>query len=308
MEIISGIYKITNKINGKCYIGKSIDIYQRWNRHKIDSRPIQEGGDTCTIHNAIRKYGLNNFSFEIVEIIDLPQLNEREKYWINFYDSYYNGYNDTFGGEGTIKYDYKSIANYWRQGYNCQQIKDIFNCDLGVITRALRLNDITEDEVRSRSNHCKPIIAYDIITLKPLKNFSSIHAACIFFDNNLNNYRWLLKALDTEHTWKGYYWKTNNNNSIFDISDEEFLQYQKKKKRKFPNFLKNIEQRSIEQRQVERCSREELKALIRTTSFVQIGNNFGVSDNAIRKWCDYYKLPRRKKDIKVYSNEEWENI
>lgn len=55
-------------------------------------------------------------------------------------------------------------------------------------------------------------------------------------------------------------------------------------------------------------TREELKNLIRTTSFTKIGEQFGISDNAIRKWCDKYNLPRRATDIKKYSNEEWELI
>ena len=52
-------------------------------------------------------------------------------------------------------------------------------------------------------------------------------------------------------------------------------------------------------------SRDELKQLIRTKSFVQIGKDNGVSDNAIRKWCIGYRLPSKKKDIKKYSDEEW---
>ena len=55
-------------------------------------------------------------------------------------------------------------------------------------------------------------------------------------------------------------------------------------------------------------SREELKELIRNYPFTKIGNNFGVTDNAIRKWCDKYFLPRTKRDIKKYSDEEWELI
>lgn len=51
--------------------------------------------------------------------------------------------------------------------------------------------------------------------------------------------------------------------------------------------------------------REYLKSLIRTTPFTQIGVQFGVSDNAIRKWCDKYNLPRRSGDIKKYSEEDW---
>ena len=55
-------------------------------------------------------------------------------------------------------------------------------------------------------------------------------------------------------------------------------------------------------------NREELKQLIRTTSFIQIGKQFNVTDNAIKKWCIQYNLPSKKKDIKLYSDEEWENI
>ena len=55
-------------------------------------------------------------------------------------------------------------------------------------------------------------------------------------------------------------------------------------------------------------TREELKNLIRTQPFTQIGRRFGVSDNAIRKWCDKYNLPRKSSEIKNYSDEEWNDI
>lgn len=59
---------------------------------------------------------------------------------------------------------------------------------------------------------------------------------------------------------------------------------------------------------VERPSRDELKQLIRENTFVSIASIYKVSDNAIRKWCDNYKLPRKKTEIKNYSDEEWEKI
>ena len=64
----------------------------------------------------------------------------------------------------------------------------------------------------------------------------------------------------------------------------------------------------IRQRVVERPSREELKELIRNKPFTQIGEQFHVSDNSIRKWCDYYSLTRKKTEIKNYSDEEWNLI
>ena len=55
-------------------------------------------------------------------------------------------------------------------------------------------------------------------------------------------------------------------------------------------------------------SKEELKKLIRNTPFTTIAAHFGVTDNAVRKWCDKFNLPRTKKEIKSYSNEEWDKI
>lgn len=55
-------------------------------------------------------------------------------------------------------------------------------------------------------------------------------------------------------------------------------------------------------------SREELKQLIRTTPFTTIGKQVGVSDNTIRKWCIQYGLPSKVKDIKQYTDEEWNSI
>ncbi len=55
-------------------------------------------------------------------------------------------------------------------------------------------------------------------------------------------------------------------------------------------------------------TREELKSLIRTKPFTQIGTQFNVTDNAVRKWCDKFNLPRRKSDIQKYSEEEWLKI
>lgn len=64
----------------------------------------------------------------------------------------------------------------------------------------------------------------------------------------------------------------------------------------------------INSRKVERPTREILKADIRNNSFLSIGRKYGVSDNAIRKWCKYYNLPFRVSEIKKYTNEEWLTI
>ena len=88
------IYKITNKVNGKVYIGQSIrPIEQRFQRHINDA--VNNILDTH-FARAIRKYGKENFYIELVETCDnQTELNLRERYWIRKYDSINNGYNET---------------------------------------------------------------------------------------------------------------------------------------------------------------------------------------------------------------------
>lgn len=65
---------------------------------------------------------------------------------------------------------------------------------------------------------------------------------------------------------------------------------------------------NLKKRKIEHPSREVLKDMIRTLSFAEISRKYGVSDSAIRKWCEMENLPRKKKDIMMYSDEEWSKI
>lgn len=88
-----GIYKITNKINKKCYIGQSIDIEKRWKAHITRSAKHNTEKYSEKIYQAIRKYGISNFIFEVIEECSIDELDEKELKWIKYYDSYNNGYN-----------------------------------------------------------------------------------------------------------------------------------------------------------------------------------------------------------------------
>ena len=93
-----GIYKFTNKLNGNIYIGQSTDISARRRSHFNDA--YSHGKDsTCPFHQAIIKYGEDGFDFEILEECSKELLNERERYWIEYYDSYRHGYNASPGGD-----------------------------------------------------------------------------------------------------------------------------------------------------------------------------------------------------------------
>ena len=93
-----GIYKITNKINNKVYIGQSVNITKRWNTHRRHSQIKNKDYDKY-LYRAFRKYGIENFSFEVIEECPRELLNDRECYYIQLYksnDDYY-GYNETSG-------------------------------------------------------------------------------------------------------------------------------------------------------------------------------------------------------------------
>lgn len=98
-----GIYKITNLINKKNYIGQSINIETRWKAHR--SRPFQKNCSqyNSPLYRAIRKYGLKNFSFEVIEECLKEELNDKEIYYIKKYNSndLNFGYNLTAGGNNT---------------------------------------------------------------------------------------------------------------------------------------------------------------------------------------------------------------
>lgn len=98
MSTITGIYKIENKINGHCYIGQSTDILRRWRNHKTVANNENHEDKEYPLYRAIRKYGIENFDFSILEECKVEELNEKELYYIQKYNSYFNGYNQTIGG------------------------------------------------------------------------------------------------------------------------------------------------------------------------------------------------------------------
>lgn len=104
LKPITGIYLVENLITNKKYIGQSINIKKRFLSHHIyDYKNPKNESYNSKFYQALRKYGLNKFKVSIIEICEKEALNEKEIYWINFFDSYKNGYNSTLGGSNLSK-------------------------------------------------------------------------------------------------------------------------------------------------------------------------------------------------------------
>ena len=95
-----GIYKITNKINGHSYVGLSTHLEDRWKYHQDPYNWNRE--NKKTLYQAIVKYGIENFEFSVIEECSVEELGEKEIYYIDYFDTYHNGYNMTKGGESNV--------------------------------------------------------------------------------------------------------------------------------------------------------------------------------------------------------------
>ncbi len=92
------IYLIFNDVNDKVYVGQTIQsLNKRFNGHCCYSKT--DRSVNMYIKRAIHKYGRDKFHIKLIEECPVEELSKREKYWINYYDSYNNGYNLTLGGQ-----------------------------------------------------------------------------------------------------------------------------------------------------------------------------------------------------------------
>lgn len=96
----SGIYRVYTTFNNACYIGQAKDIYRRFNSHHIyDYKNENNNCYNTKFYSALRKYGLDAFEIEILELCPTEELDKKEIFYINKYDSFHHGYNSTLGGQ-----------------------------------------------------------------------------------------------------------------------------------------------------------------------------------------------------------------
>ena len=128
------IYKITNDITGKIYIGKTLlTVEQRFKQHCRDSQRNEM--KHRPLYAAMQKYGCNHFSVETLEETDLPE--ERERYWIEYFGSFKNGYNATIGGDGRPYIDVDLVISTYQELQNATETAKRMNISVDTVLKYL---------------------------------------------------------------------------------------------------------------------------------------------------------------------------
>ena len=115
-----GIYKITNTVNGKFYIGSSRNIFHRWSKHKYDSKRISR-----PLYDDMREFGFDQFELTILEECSVDELKVREQYYIEMLKPEYNRCKAYTGIDVSQKEDAKAYAKEYKRKYQQEHKSEI---------------------------------------------------------------------------------------------------------------------------------------------------------------------------------------
>lgn len=151
MEKIIGIYCITNNLTNKKYIGQSKDIYRRWQQHKCGAFDVKHSSYFNPFYSDIRKYGIDNFTFEIVESFcsyNKAIMDEAELRWMKKLDTLVNGYNiQASYGQKIILYNIETKESMTFMTFN--QVEDWLHHNK--ITSSIKLKPFLERAIKAKS-------------------------------------------------------------------------------------------------------------------------------------------------------------
>ena len=205
------VYKITNDINGKIYIGKTYNsIEKRFKEHCKDR--LKRKCEQRPLYSAMNKYGIEHFHVELLEETTNPE--EREKYWIEYYGSFKNGYNATTGGDGKPYVDIDMIISLWKEGKIIKEIHNITGYDEKTIAIHLKNNNISSCMIQNRvqERQRKVVLQLNKNTNEIINVFPSITAAAESIDKH--RYHISEACNGKRKTAYGYKWKFKEENKV----------------------------------------------------------------------------------------------
>lgn len=242
-----GIYKFTNKITNESYVGQSVNIQKRYIQHKNRCKEaIGKCIENTYFHLMVKKYGFDNFNFEIIEECKKEELNEKEMFYISYYNTLYpNGYNLTAGGSSRHSVALRDASAPKDIRYLLKNT-NLSICEIGEMYEVSHqtISDINTGKIWYDEN-----VTYPVRGRNELRNKSKKIHYC----------KDCGKIID-EITKTGLCWECY-----------------------------------IEQRRVNIPDKHTLFNLLLDNSFEYVASKYGVSSNAVRKWCDIYNIPRHSK-------------
>lgn len=148
-----GVYKITNNISGKSYVGLSVDIFRRWKQH---SNTWEAKKRWSAIKAAISKYGIENFTFAVIEECSKEKLAEREIHWIKELNTLApNGYNRTAGGDTGITKETAAKIAKTKKERGTSKLSDEHKAKLSAIGKGRKQSkEWTEARAKSKQKPC----------------------------------------------------------------------------------------------------------------------------------------------------------
>ena len=210
---MSYVYKITNKEKKKSYIGQTnFSIQKRFQEHIYASQTKHRTFQNMPLYRAFRKYGIDNFSIEKIEECSAEIINEREIFWIEYYDSFNNGYNATKGGGGRLSYDRKLVCDTYLKTKSIKKTSEIVGCSQPTVSFIIHQNipfsiikqnySLNKKEV---IYHSKKVAMIDKNTKEILKVFPNMAEAGRYIGHNRSHIQNV--CCGRRKTAYGYIWK-----------------------------------------------------------------------------------------------------
>lgn len=181
------IYKVTNKKNGKIYIGKTMfTVQERWSEHCKDYK--KERCENRPLYKAMQKYGIDGFIAEEVEKCSESVLSEREKFWIEYYGTFKNGYNATIGGDGSQYIDYDVVVQTYLQTGNQNKTAEIIGICPQSVRKILKIRNIDSLPImKVNQKELGSVINMFSLSGDFIKSFPSARDAARFILTDTNN-------------------------------------------------------------------------------------------------------------------------
>lgn len=194
--MIGHIYLIVNNINGKLYVGKTYTtLDKRFKEHVSDSK--KERNRNRPLYRAINKYGHDNFKIIPIKTFKESILEEKEKYYIQLFDTYNNGYNATLGGDSRkyLNISQKDILNAIQNNKSMNQAAKSLNIDPSTLKRFATSFNI-KYKIIDRQEVYSKLTREEAINIK----YSDKREKDLAIKYNVN--RWVISKIRRNITWK----------------------------------------------------------------------------------------------------------